>query len=156
MAFTISAYNDAVGYIRNPIMSGSTLNLPNEQLFNIILQIVLPKTEQEWIQDFKKLVHFRKLPKNQHEYAPDPTRFTDWYQGTLEFVHEANEVVDFLSAIPKQDFTPVMKTFNQKPGLMQLFYDLILQKLGKNINDMIQYEAISTCKNLREHKIIYY
>jgi hypothetical protein len=151
MAFTISAYNDAVGYIRTPIMCGATLSLPNEQLFNIILQIVLPKTEQEWIQDFRKLVHFRKLPKNQHEYAPDPTRFTDWYQGTLEFIHEANEVAEFLAAVPEKNFTPGLKTFNQKPGLLQLFYDLIPQKLGKNINDMIHYEAIKQCNNLREY-----
>jgi hypothetical protein len=151
MSLRISAFNDANNYIRNSIISGTTLSLPNEQLFRLILHIVLPKTEQDWISDFKNLVSFRKLPKNQHEFPPDPTKFTDWYNASLEFIHEILDVTDFLASLPKQDFTPVMRTFNQKPGLMQLMYDLIPQKLEKSINDMIPYEAIIQCKKISDY-----
>jgi hypothetical protein len=151
MGFRISAFNDANACIRNSIISGTTLNLPNEEVYHIILLIVLPKTEQEYIQDFQKLVHFRKLPKNQQECPPDPTRFTDWYEAILELIHEANSAVELLSAIPTQDFTPNMKTFNQKSGLAQLFYEKVPQKLGKNINDMIPYEAVKNCKSLWDY-----
>jgi hypothetical protein len=151
MSLRISAFNDANDYIRNNIISGTTLYLPSEQLYRLILHIVLPKTEQDWISDFKNLVSFRKLPKNQHEFPPDPTKFTDWYNASLEFIHETLDVTDFLASLPKKNFTPVMRTFNQKPGLIQLMYDLIPQKLGKNINDMIPYEAIIQCKTISEY-----
>jgi hypothetical protein len=149
MSFRISAYNDAHSYIRNSIISGTTLK--NAQLFELLLNIVLPKTEQDYILDLKNLVSFRKLPKNQHEFPPDPTKFTDWYNAALEFIHEVLDVTDFLASLPKRDLTPVMRTFNQKPGLVQLIYDMIPQKLGKNINDMIPYEAIIQCKKISDY-----
>jgi hypothetical protein len=33
----------------------------NEELIEIILEMTLPKTEQEWLEDLRRLVQFKKL-----------------------------------------------------------------------------------------------
>jgi hypothetical protein len=99
MVFRINAWNEAKQFLPRPIICGTTLNVPNKELFELILQIVLPKTEQEWIATFKRLVTFRKLPRNQHECPPDTARFDDWYNGIIEYTYEANEVVDLMASL---------------------------------------------------------
>jgi hypothetical protein len=70
-------------------------------------------------------------------------------------MYEANEIVDLLASIPERDFTPIMQTFNQKPGLIQLFFDQIPMQAGKNINAMIDGYASKSCKNLREYTCLF-
>jgi hypothetical protein len=78
MTLRINASNEAKKFVNKSIIEGTEINLPNDELFNVLMQIVLRKNEQEWISNFKKLVTFRKLPRNQHGNAPDTTRFDDW------------------------------------------------------------------------------
>jgi hypothetical protein len=155
MSFKINAWNDAKKYFGRPIILGSQLNLPNKELFEIISHIVLPKNEQEWIFYFKKLVTFRKLPRNQQESQPDTARFDDWYNGTIEYSYEANSVVDLLSSLPDADFAPPMRSFNGKPGLVQLFFDQIPMQTGKNINAMLDQYAVKACRTLREYTVLF-
>jgi hypothetical protein len=131
-------------------MCGSTLSLENRSLSIIISQMVMPETEIEWIFTFKKLAVFPKLPKNQHEVIPDATNFDDWWSGIILYIFDANVINDFLAAVPA-NIKPVLKTFNQKPGLMQIFYDQIPMCAGKNINNLIDYNDLKQCENLRQY-----
>jgi hypothetical protein len=101
------------------------------------------------------MVLFRKLPRNQHETAPDATQFDDWYNAIIEYIYEANDIVDLLASIKERNFTPCMQTYNQKPGLIQLFFDGIPMQVGKNINAMINFHAAKECKNLREYTYLF-
>jgi hypothetical protein len=56
-------------------MDGRELILDNAELMELMLEITLPRTEQEWLEDFKKLVQFMKLHRNHHEIPPDTSRF---------------------------------------------------------------------------------
>jgi hypothetical protein len=124
-------------------------------LFSILLQIVLPRNEREWLDNFKKMVKFRKLPRNQHENEPDSSHFDDWFNGSIEYIYEANDIVDLLASIPDRNFTPIMQTYNGQPGLIQLFYDQIPMQLGRNINAMIDSYASKACKTLREYTALF-
>jgi hypothetical protein len=148
--FKINAWNEAKRFFGKPIMCGSTLSLENRSLSIIISQMVMPETEIEWIFTFKKLAVFPKLPKNQHEVIPDATNFDDWWSGIILYIFDANVINDFLAAVPA-NIKPVMKTFNQKPGLMQIFYDQIPMSAGKNINNLIDYNDLKQCENLRQY-----
>jgi hypothetical protein len=143
MTLRINAFNEAKRIIRRTIISGMEIDLPNEELFNLILEIVLPKSEQDWVDDFKSLVKFRKLHRNQHESAPDITRYDAWYEGIMELLYEANEVNELLSSNTSRNFAPVMKSYNGKMGLMQIFYELIPMGVGKNLHNQINYGLIN-------------
>jgi hypothetical protein len=143
MTLRINAYNESKRIIRRTIINGMEIDLPNEELFDLILDITLPKSEQDWIDDFKKLVSFRKLYKNQHESTPDTTRYDAWYEAIMEILYEANEINELLSANKAKNFAPVLKSYNGKPGLMQIFYELIPMGVGKNIHNQITYTHIN-------------
>jgi hypothetical protein len=51
---------------------------------------------------------------------------------------------------------PVMKTFNQKKGLMELFYDQIPMGAGKNINNLIDYNDLKQCNTLKEYTDLFF
>jgi hypothetical protein len=154
MTLRINAFNEAKRIIRRTIISGMEIDLPNEELFNLILEIVLPKSEQDWIDDFKSLVKFRKLHRNQHESAPDITRYDAWFEGIMEICYEGNEVSELLSSNTSKNFAPVMKSYNGKLGLMQIFYDLIPMGVGKNLHNQINYAHIShTDLTFREYTV---
>jgi hypothetical protein len=135
----INAYNEAHSYFRKTIMDGMELFLENEELMELILEITLPRTEQEWMEDFKKLVQFKKLKDNAHEIPPDTSRFDAWYIAIMEIIFDAKEVFDILSSIPARNHPPPMKTYSGKAGLMQIFYELIPQGTGKYIHSQIPY-----------------
>jgi hypothetical protein len=135
----INAFNVAHNFIRRTIMDGRELILENTEMMELILEIILPRTEQEWMEDFKKLVNFKKLARNQHEIPPDTSRFDEWYMGIMEIIWDANEVYDFLSSIHSRNHSPTMKSYSGKPGLMQTFYELIPMGTGKYIHSQISY-----------------
>jgi hypothetical protein len=143
MTLRINAYNESKRIIRRTIINGMEIDLPNEELFDLILDITLPKSEQDWIDDFRNMVSFRKLHKNQHESTPDITRYDAWYEGIMEILYEANEINELLSANRTKNFAPVLKSYNGKPGLMQIFYELIPMGVGKNIHNQITYTHIN-------------
>jgi hypothetical protein len=148
--FKINAWNEAKVFFGKPIMCGSTLSLDNKSLSIIISQMVMPETQVEWITIFKKLAVFPKLPNNQHTVVPDATRFDDWWSAIILYIFDANLINDFLKAVPS-NVRPVMRTFNQKPGLMQIFYDQIPMNAGKNINNLIEYDDLKNCENLKDY-----
>jgi hypothetical protein len=154
ISFRIAAFNDTKRIIRGPILEGKELTLDNEQLINLILQIVLPTTEQDWIDDFKRLVKFRKLDKNLHEAPPDVTRYDVWYDGIMDFLYEGNQVVDFLNSIDNISVAPILRTFSGKPGLMQIFYDLIPQHAGKHLHEAILYDSVKECPSFRCYTVL--
>jgi hypothetical protein len=110
----INAFNVAHICIRRTIMDGRDLILQNAELMEFILEITLPRTEQEWIVDFKRLVNFKKLARNQHEIPPDTTRFDEWYIGIMEIIYDAIEVYDILSSIETRNYCPPMKSLSTK------------------------------------------
>jgi hypothetical protein len=110
----INAFNVAHICIRRTIMDGRDLILENAELMEFILEITLPRTEQEWIVDFKRLVNFKKLARNQHEIPPDTTRFDEWYIGIMEIIYDAIEVYDILSSIETRNYCPPMKSYIDK------------------------------------------
>ncbi len=154
ISFRIAAFNDSKRIIRGPILEGKELVLDNEQLINLILQIVLPTTEQDWIDDFKRLVKFRKLDKNLHEAPPDVTRYDVWYDGIIDFLYEGNQVVDFLNSIDNISVAPILRTFSGKPGLMQIFYELIPQHAGKHLHEAILYDSVKDCPSFRCYTVL--
>jgi hypothetical protein len=155
MALRINAWNDARHIIDGPIICGNTLDLDNKKFFDLLLQIVLPKTEQEWVINFKKLATFRKLPRNQHECIPDVSKFDDWFIGFLSYIYEANAIVDLMSSLPDRDMTPVMKTYGSKKGLMELFYEQIPMDAGKNIHKMMDYNLLKECRCLKDYTTMF-
>jgi hypothetical protein len=104
-----------------------------------VLEITLPRTEQEWLEDFRKLVQFKKLHRNQHEIPPDTSRFDEWYIGIMEIIWDANEVFDVLSSIHTRNHSPPTKSYSGKAGLMQTFYEPIPMGTGKYIHSQISY-----------------
>jgi hypothetical protein len=120
-------------------MHAMEIFLDNEELMEIILEITLPRTEQEWLEDFKRLVQFKKLKGNQHEIPPDTSRFDEWYMGIMEVIFDAKEVFDILSSVPSRHHCPPMKSYSGKAGLMQIFYELIPMGTGKYIHSQISY-----------------
>jgi hypothetical protein len=155
MALRINAWNVAHHIIEGPIICGNSLDLDNKKFFDLLLQIVLPKTEQEWIANFKKLATFRKLPHNQHLRVPDVTNFDDWFAGYLTYIYEANAIKDLMSSLPDRDMTPVMKSYGSKKGLMELFYEQIPMDAGKNIHKMIDYAALKECHCLKDYTVLF-
>jgi hypothetical protein len=139
MVLRINAFNVGKGYFRRNIMESRELVLENDEIMELLLEITLPSTEQGWIEDFQKLVQFRKLPRNQHEIPPDISRFDDWYIAIMELIWDAVEVYDLLTSIPERNLSPAMKTYSGKIGLMQTFYDCIPQGTGKDIHKQISY-----------------
>ena len=139
ISLRINAYNLSKKFFRSVIIAGKELILSNDQLFSLILQIVLPKTEQEWLEDFKKLLQFRKLPKNAHEVIPDTTRYDVWYDAIMELAFEALDIFDILG----EEFMPPIRSYNGKAGLMQTFYECIPMGAGKNIHNQINYMITS-------------
>lgn len=120
-------------------MDSRELGLENEELMELLLEITLPRTEQEWLEDFKKLVQFKKLPRNQHEIPPDISRYDDWYVGIMELIWDGNKIFDILSSLPERNQSPAMKSYSGKAGLMQIFYELNPQVTGKYIHSQISY-----------------
>jgi hypothetical protein len=135
----INAFNEAQSYFRRTIMDGMELFLDNEELMELILEITLPRTEQEWLEDFRRLVQFKKLKGNQHEIPPDTSRFDEWYMGIMELIFDAKEVFDILSSHPSRQYHPPMKSYSGKAGLMQIFYEFIPMGTGKYIHSQISY-----------------
>jgi hypothetical protein len=135
----INAFNEAQSYFRRTIMDGLELFLENPELMELILEITLPRTEQEWLEDFKKLVQFKKLKGNQHEIPPDTSRFDEWYMGIMELIYDAREVYEVLSSDPSRNHCPAMKSYSGKAGLMQVFYEIIPMGTGKRIHSQISY-----------------
>jgi hypothetical protein len=135
----INAFNEAQSYFRRTIMDAMELFLENEELIEIILEMTLPKTEQEWLEDFRRLVQFKKLKGNQHEIPPDTSRFDEWYTGIMEIIYDAKEVFDILSSHPSRQHHPCMRSYSGKAGLMQIFYELIPMGTGKYIHSQISY-----------------
>jgi hypothetical protein len=154
IALRLNAYNEAKNIIPRVIIDGVTLNIPNEQLVELILSIALPRSEIEFIDAFKTLVKFRKLKNNAHEAIPDSSRYDVWYEGIIEYIYEANEVIDLLRSDSTRDFCPILKTYSNKPGLCQLFYDGIPMQTGKNIHDALRYVDIVACTNFRQYSIL--
>jgi hypothetical protein len=154
VTFRINAYNEAKGIIPRKIISGSYLNLDNEELFSLLLDITLPTSVQEWEDDFKKLVQFRRLPKNQHEAPPDLTRFDFWYEGIIDFLYNANEANELLSAKEDNTFAPPLRTFNGKWGLMQILYESIPMGTGKTLHSQIDYSKVKACETLRDYTVL--
>jgi hypothetical protein len=153
--FRINAWNESKKFFAQPIMCGSTLSVDNRALSIIIAHMVLPDTEHEWIQNFKTMAVFPKLPNNQHVVIPDATRFEDWHDAITIYIYDANVILDFLSSVP-DTIMPVMKTFNQKKGLIELFYDQIPMGAGKNINNLIDYNEIKQCNTLRDYTNLFF
>jgi hypothetical protein len=155
LAFRLNAYNDARKFIPVVIIDGTTLNITNEQLNDLILDIALPKSEGEFIETFKRMVKFRRLKGNLHECSPDSAKYDEWYDGILQYSYEANEVVDLLTSVKEKRFCPILKTFSGKAGLMQIFYEGIPMQAGRNIHDALEYSKVSLCTNLREYTILF-
>lgn len=123
IALRLNTHNEANKIIQRVIIEGVTLSLPNDQLFQLILHVALPKSEKDFFETFKNVVKFRRLKNNAHEVQPDSSRFDIWYIGNIEYIYEANEVTDLLRSQPDRDFCPILKTYSGKPGLLQIFYE---------------------------------
>jgi hypothetical protein len=153
-SFRISAFNDCKRIIRLNVLQGTELDLDNADLLNLIMRIVLPTNEQDWIDDFKRLVKFRKLERNQQEATPDVTRYDSWYDAIIEMQYEANQVYDFLTSIDDLQVAPDLMTYSGKPGLMQIFHELIPQQAGKHLHAAIIYSSLKACPSFRQYTVL--
>lgn len=105
IALRLNAYNVAKLIIPQVIIDGVILNIPNEQLVDLIFSFASPQSESEFIEAFKSMVRFRKLRGNAHETNPDSSRYDPWDEGIIEYTYEANEVIDLLRSDSTRDLS---------------------------------------------------
>lgn len=150
VTFRINAFNEAKNIIPRKFLSGTYLNLNNEESFSLLLDITLPTSVQKWEEDFKRLCQIRRMPKNQHEITSDLTRFDAWYEGIMDFSYNANEVNDLSS----DDFFPPLCTFDGKWGQMQIIYENIPMGTGKTLYAQIDCGKIKACLTLKDYTVL--
>ena len=127
------------------VIRDKSMVVTNEELFELLLNVTAPKNEVEWIQNFKKLIQFGRLPPG---YLVDYTKWEWMYKKTIFLIWQIKEVLTLLSASPAKNYAPPMLSnrVTGKMGLQELIWSLIPD--GKNFHLSLNDVQAKQCKDV--------
>jgi hypothetical protein len=129
ITFHIQAMNNSMGICQPIRLNGYVMILSNDQLWEVIVHLVRPQSNPEWVKIFNSLVRFTQVPQT---YILDITKYDFLYTAMIEFDFLISRVLRFLDFKSVEKYTPPLKSKDGKPGLMELIYSKIPANLGLN------------------------
>ena len=144
----LQAYDSELNITGNQlVIRGKYLVMDTKVLWHLILSIVLPNSEPEWIAYFEKIVRFTHLPPG---YIIDITKWDFMYNCILQFTYLAKEVIDLLNCEPSRLFQPQLKSKAGKVGLIDIVIKLVPNGWGKKLHGALSTEQVKECANIHD------
>jgi hypothetical protein len=144
----IQARNNANPFHRPIRLNGSYISMSNNLLFDVIVEIVSPKTPEEWKESFNDMVRFPKLPQG---HIFDITRYEPYYVAIIEYIFLLKKVVRFLDWKARDKLSPQLRTKDGKIGFMELIWRKIPAPLGEKLHLGLSSDQIKECRNVKEY-----
>ncbi len=117
ITFHIQAMNNSMGICQPILLNGYVMILKNDQLWEVIVHLVRPQSNPEWVKIFNSLVKFTQVPQT---YILDITKYDCLYTAMIEFDFLISRVLRFLDFKSIEKYTPPLKSKDGKQGLMEL------------------------------------
>jgi hypothetical protein len=153
--YQLEAFNDSKHITgKRLVLNGRYIILDNSQVYNLILTIVRPESEPEWLRDFDGLVTF---PHTQPGFKIDVSKWQWMFAALLQYQYNFKRVLRFLDSGKDFHFRPPLKSkmnYNRK-GLMQLWYEKIPQGLGLKLHLMIPEWQVKQCDTIEEYLTLF-
>jgi hypothetical protein len=128
IGFQIQAINNHNEFSKQIFLDGEYIDMNNEDLYDLLVQIVGPKSLQEYVSYFKTLVRFPQLPSG---YIFDITKFDFLYTAILQYLFSLRRVIKLLDWKAVEKHSPPIKTRDGKIGYIELVYSRIPDNIGR-------------------------
>ncbi len=148
ITFHIQAMNNSMGICQPIRLNGYVMILSNDQLWEVIVHLVRPQSNPEWVKIFNSLVKFTQVPQT---YILDITKYDFLYTAMIEFDFLISRVLRFLDFKSIEKYTPPLKSKDGKQGLMELIYSKIPANLGLKLHHGISDSQIKDLKSIQEY-----
>jgi hypothetical protein len=127
---------------------GLFITMNNDSLWELILRIVRPSSNEEWLQIFHSLVKFTPVPQG---YILDITKYDFFYIAIIEFLFLLKKVIRFLDWNAPEKFSPALRTRDGRIGYMETIWRKIPAPLGENLHLGLSTHQVRECSNITEY-----
>jgi hypothetical protein len=143
----IQAHNDSSSLYRPVKLIGLFITMDNDSLWELILRIVRPSSNEEWLQIFHSLVKFTPVPQG---YILDITKYDFFYIAIIEFLFLLKKVIRFLDWNAPEKFSPALRTKDGRIGYMETIWRKIPAPLGEKVHLGLSPHQVREYSNINE------
>jgi hypothetical protein len=144
----IQAHNSSRGIYTPVILDGEYISMTNNDLWELLLEIVLPTSNAEWLVVFNSLVRFSQLPQG---YLLDITKYDFMYTAIIHYTFLLKKVINFLDWKKGFKYSPQLRSRDGRMGFMELIYSKIPSPLGLKLHHGLSHQQVRECNNIMEY-----
>jgi hypothetical protein len=132
-------------------LDSGIFDLTNNQVVEVLMKIVLPKSEEQFVAYLKASIPSKllQLPPN---FQVDCNKWQHIYKFLLVIIKEVQDILAILQSDSSQDYSPLIYSkVSGRPGIIQIFCAILPLDIGHQVHKHINLDQAKTVPSFDQY-----